>query len=131
MAIDDSSGRDAAIAWAKEHLDRAVNELIDAGRLAGITIEARPSWALPGRYVIGQVRDNSASGTFIWVIAGDFQTDTVDSAAAATARDAARHFSLKWQLDAERSPEAADAMIRRAEDLYAVVESDEAWKNIG
>ena len=131
MTDFEREGPEAVLAWARENLDRAVHELMDAGKLSGLTIEARPSWAMPGRYVIGQLRDNASAGGFKWVIAGDFQTDLIDSALAGSARDAARHFSLKWQLDAEKSPEAAEAMVRRAEELYTLVEMNEAWKEIG
>ena len=124
--VDPGSAR----AWAKENLDRAVHDLMNDGKLAGITVEARPAWAMNGKYVIGQVRDNSSPGEFIWVIAGEFQTDSIGSSVAATARDAARHFSLKWQMDAEKSPEAGDAMVQRAEELYAIAEIDDAWTEL-
>jgi len=130
MTDFEKQGPEAVLAWARENLDRAVHELMDAGKLAGLTIEARPSWAMPGRYVIGQVRDNASAGGFKWVIAGEFQTDLIDAAVAGSARDAARHFSLKWQLDAEKSPGAAEAIVRRAEELYAISEMDEVWKEL-
>lgn len=123
-------GTEGVHAWAKETLDRAVHDLMDAGKLAGLTIEARPAWAMHGKYVIGQVRDNASAGAFTWVIAGEFQTDSAGSNVAATAREAARHFSLKWQLDAERSPDAGDAIVQRAEELYAIAELDDAWKEL-
>lgn len=126
----DQSDPGSARAWARENLDRAVHDLMNAGKLAGITIEARPAWAMTGKYVIGQVLDKSSAGGFVWVIAGDFQTDSIGSNVAATARDAARHFSLKWQMDAERSPDAGDAIVQRAEELYAIAENNDAWKEL-
>jgi len=130
MSDVENNGPESALAWARETLDRAVHELMDGGKLSGLTIEARPAWAMQGRYVIGQVRDNASVGGFKWVIAGEFETDFIDASLAGSARDAARHFSLKWQLDAEKSPEAAEATIRRAEELYAISETEDAWKEV-
>lgn len=123
-------GIDLVRAWAKEQVDRAVADLMQSGEVHGSMIEGRVSWAMPGRFVIGQVRDKDNLGGFIWVIAGDFKTDRVGSSVAATPREAARHFALKWQLDADKA-EADDGLVQCAEELYAVTEHDAAWEELG
>jgi len=63
---------------------------------------------------------------------------------ATTPRDAARHFSLKWQLDAARYENPAErhrlgldpaedweanarALATKAEYLYKIVDDDQLW----
>ncbi|HJP52041.1 MAG TPA: DUF4826 family protein, partial [Pseudomonadales bacterium] len=82
---------------------------------------------------------------FIWVISGpDVSTDHIDGNLAASPRDAARHFAMKWQMDAERlntlvkqkaevvNPEVdreafANTLIGYAESLYDIVNNDDFW----
>lgn len=139
------TAREAFVAWYKKHLTAAVQEMIDQGVVSAIG-ESRLAWALPHAVLIGQVREVNQKEQFRWVIAGqDVPTDHLDSAAAATPRDAARHFALKWQLGAEQVrnlPERAAArmdaktdlaskaekLALQAEALYELVESDDLWQ---
>jgi hypothetical protein len=126
----EEGGVEAVQAWAKEHVDRAVADLMKSGEVSGSMIEGRPAWAMPDRFVIGQVRDKHNLGGFIWIIAGDFKTDRIGSSVAATPRDAARHFALKWQLDAEKADGKDEELVKRAEDLYAMTEHNGAWDEL-
>jgi hypothetical protein len=56
----------------------------------------------------------------------------VGSAVATPPRDAARHFSLKWQLDAARNiePALAETLIAKAEALYELVEDESLWEEL-
>ncbi|MEW6984517.1 DUF4826 family protein [Colwelliaceae bacterium 6471] len=73
--------------------------------------------------------------TKLWVICGDLPTDHSAIDAAPTARDALRHFSLKWQLQAENlrqagGPEQEDfakILVSRAEGLYKIHENESLW----
>jgi hypothetical protein len=117
-------------AWARKVFDKAVRELI-ANNLIDIEVfEARPSWTMANQIVIGQVREVNSSTIFSWVICGDLPTDHINSDVAATPRDAARHFSLKWQLDATRltEPSASERLIQKAELLYELSESENIWQ---
>lgn len=121
---------ESALAWTRDTFDKAVLEIIERGVLGGEFVEAKPAWSLPNKLVVGKIRATNETQTFNWVICGHLMpTDHLGSAAAATPRDAARHFSLKWQLDATRAKDSAvaDILIAKAEELYAIVEEDRLW----
>jgi Domain of unknown function (DUF4826) len=117
-------------AWLRSRLDSAVQELIASGIFRSATIEVKPAWVAPGHYLIGKAREAGDDRSFRWFIRGEGgNLDHVPGDAAATAREAARHFSLKWHLDATRSVEAdAAALIKRAELLYALVDDERFWQ---
>lgn len=143
--MSDNSGIDEkTLTWAKKELDSAVRKITDKGVIASPLIEARPAWAKPFDVVIGQLRDQGAQSEFLWVIGGSVPTDCIHSKLAATPRDAARHFSLKWQLEAARYEDPAEhkrlaldptvdweeqgrALIAKAEYLYKIVDDDQFW----
>lgn len=131
-------------AWIRSTLDAAVKEITHHGVFAGELVEARPIWSLPERVMIGQIRDADSPETFRWLICGDVPTDHVPADVAATARDALRHFSLKWQLGAARIDDpatrqlvglgenesgkaAAAELAATAEELYALAAEDRLW----
>jgi len=81
-----------------------------------------------------------------WLISGDVPTDHIPDGNAETARDAIRHFSLRWQLQAENitvelqkkpaltaadntQKEFAELLISRAGSLYELHEKEEYWIN--
>ena len=128
MSTTDDTGDDA-LEHARSQLGEALSELSESGLIEERVMEARPAWILPFQAVIGQSRVSSTDTGFIWVIAGNVPTDCLPSNAAHTAREAARHFSLKWQLDAEKlAGEEAQALVRIAEHLYSIVENDDYWR---
>lgn len=131
-------------AWSREQLNAAVEELIRAGELDWILIEARPAWAYPGSTVIGQVREQGEHHRFLWVICGAPPVDYISSKLAATPREAARHFAMKWQLEAARKREPqvrrkldpegtrdwdalCDTLEARASSLYKLTEVESLW----
>ena len=84
-----------------------------------------------------------------WFISGELPSDHIDLALASSARDAARHFALKWQMQGARleqqdqSDEESDStaappdwanvganLARSAERLYAMVDDDTLWTNV-
>ena len=119
--------------WTRETFDKAVREIVELGLIDGALVEARPFWNVPNSVVIGQVRESNDPAIFFWIIAVEGVTDYVGSAAAATPREAARHFSLKWQLDASHSDDTlfADRLVTRAEELYDMVENESLWQQPG
>ena len=116
--------------WARDIFDKAVRQIIDLGIIDGAYAEARPAWVLPDNVVIGQLRDANEPTAFRWVITGEMPTDHIGSDVAATPRDAARHFSLKWQMDAAhtKNPAVVDMLVAKAEELYQIVEDDSLWQ---
>jgi hypothetical protein len=124
---------DAATKWLREQLDGAVDEIMASGIVKDQIAEARPVWSIANKVLIGQVRVASEPKSFIWVICGDYPTDCLPASAAPTARDVARHFSLKWQMDAARQTDAAamTLLMDKAEELYDIVEEDSLWQEPG
>jgi len=121
------SGQEENIAWGKDHLSAAVDELTDQGIVSTPFVEARIVWMLPQQLFIAELRESSTSPPALWVIGGDVPADHLDVMLADTPRDAARHFGLKWQMAAARD-DAREALLEKAELLLALVEADEAWK---
>ena len=131
--------------WYKGLLDETVQHLLKSGVLKGVAIEAVPVWMLPGQILISRIWPVAEKSKFIWAISGDAViTDHVVGTVAVNPRDVARHFSLKWQMDAEQVLQKADQpsltepvrqsmrayanqMISGAELLYELSERKEGW----
>lgn len=139
---------ESASGWSREILDKAVRDIEALGIFADELVEARPVWAVPRKVMIGQIRVANEPGSFRWVICGDLPTDHISSASAANAREALRHFSLKWQLDAARYEDPAtrkqhgldeskdwsrmaEQLVAKAEELYAMAEDAGLWQAPG
>lgn len=115
-------------AWIKQQMDAAVPRLIELGLADAVVFEAKPAWVFPYTLLIGQCRDRGRQRGFDWFICGDAPLSHVGHDKAATPREAARHFALKWQLDAARQGEAGAELARKAEALYELVGEDSLWK---
>jgi hypothetical protein len=134
-------------AWYKPLLDTVVTEMLRAGVVSGAAVEAAPIWVLPPHILIAHVWNAGQKSNFIWTIAGDaVVTDHIAGKVAATPRDAARHFALKWQMDAEQlrrvaqrktssqsdSKEIADyanRIVHCSEQLYDMAGRDDIWES--
>lgn len=120
--------KEALQRWAREQLDVAVAELGERGVFDDAMLEVKPAWTLPLRLLLGKAREQSGSIDFRWFICGEVPLDHVPSDAAATPRDALRHFAMKWQLDAEKlDDKSAATLVEHAEAVYALVDVDEIW----
>jgi hypothetical protein len=131
--------------WFKPILDDVVKEMIARKAIVGAAVEANPAWAIPHQILIAKVWGMGQKNRFIWTISGEgVITDHIAGSMAATPKDAARHFALKWQMDADRlrqlgdskSPVAntdphmgnyADKLIKDAESLYDLTEREDIW----
>jgi hypothetical protein len=116
-------------AWLRKRLDEAIDALMRLEILESPTVEVKPAWAAPGHYLIGKAREPGDDRRFLWFIYSDSGVlDQVPGNAASTPREAARHFSMKWQLDATRiSGTNAQRLAERAEFLYALVNDQRFW----
>lgn len=134
--------------WTRKTLDRAVEDITSLGVFDGAVVEARAVWSSPGKFMIGQIRVAKEPDTFRWIICGDLPTDHVSSGVASTAREALKHFSLKWHLDAARYADPAarrkfgldetmdwkrmtSQLVAKAEELYELAEDDRLWQHSG
>ena len=89
--------------WYTKLLDRLVKEMISLKAISGAAVQANPMWMSPKDMLIAKVWGVGYEQDFVWAIAVDpLIADYVAGSIARTPRDAARHFSLKWQMDAER-----------------------------
>lgn len=131
--------------WYKPLLDTVVQEMLKRNAVAGAAVEASPVWILPYKILIAKAWGMGQKTRFIWTISGESViTDYIAGNMAATPKDAARHFALKWQMDADRlravgkskgptgdaqsqMSNYADKLIQDAEFLYDLTERDEAW----
>ena len=132
--------------WYQGLLHTIVQEMIKTGVVIGIAIEARPVWAAPGEILVAQVWNASKKSEFIWTISGEkFATDHIAGSLATTPREAARHFALKWQVDAdhllnliknkapdekteEQMQDQATELTQYAESLYELTNLEDIWE---
>ena len=137
--------REALKDWFKPLLDAVVQEMLKRNAVTGTAVEASPAWAFPNKILIAKVWGMGQKTRFIWTISGEgVITDYIAGSMAATPKDAARHFALKWQMDADRLREVgkskgptddaqlqmsnyANKLIQDAESLYDLTERDEVW----
>ena len=92
-------------AWVKKQLESAVHKLLKQGVIDSLIVEAKPAWTLPFQILIGKIRPHKQAKDFEWFICGEVPTDFLASNLAATPRQAARHFSMQWQLAAAQYQE--------------------------
>jgi hypothetical protein len=132
--------------WFKPLLDDLVKKMTKIGAVSGVALDAAPVWGAEDQLLIAKVWDSSNKSQFIWAITGELAvTDHIPGSMAVTPRDAARHFSYKWQMDADRLAEVASVgsqaantkanieahsrkIIQLAEALYDLTEQDDPWK---
>ena len=118
--------------WLQDQLKNATKLISERGLIDDPLIDVKPSWTLPFSLVIGKVRAHNDPVAFKWFICGEVPLDCIDGAVADTPRDAIRHFSVKWQLDAEKagSPEHSKRLIHLAESLYPLTEDERLWQSL-
>lgn len=143
---EEKKDKEALRGWYKAVLDATVREMLKVKAISGAAIEAAPIWAFPNEILIAKVWDATQKSQFIWTISGKgVVTDHIPGSMAATPKEAARHFSLKWQMDAERLTEVAKSrrsveqgeahmkeytarLVACAETLYDMTTQDKIWK---
>jgi hypothetical protein len=139
MNLDTEQGRQEYSSWLKAQLAAQGQHIAAKGLLKDERARAYAGWAVPGRVCIGRIVGVNNKSQSFWVISGETPTDEIDCKLAKTARDAARHFALKWQLmaarvagDGQGAPdswaEVGDRLARTAEELYAMTEDDRYWR---
>ena len=118
--------------WVRKQYQVATKYLADKG-LVTDTVAVEDS-----RYLVPLVsvwKLKLLDDTRLWVICGDLPTDHTSGDAAVDAREALRHFSLKWQLQAENllksgnkeQEDFARLLIGRADGLYDLYNNEQLW----
>lgn len=144
VAKNETKGGDEFRSWWKPLLDETVQRLIKAGAVSGAAVEAAPVWMAPNSILLARVWSAADKRNFIWAVSGpDVFPDHIAGNLAVDPQAAARHFSLKWQMDAERLRQIgagrsgaqgeriakqADELVRRAEMMYDLSAQDEIWR---
>ena len=118
--------------WIKEQYQSATKYLAEKGIVTNsVTVE-------DSRYLVPLLalwKLTSMDGKKFWVLCGDLPSDHSSIEVATNARDALRHFSLKWQMQADNLLQAknkeqhdfAQLLIGRAEGLYKLYEDESLW----
>lgn len=81
---------------------------------------------------------SEANGKSYWVVNGEVPTDHLNIEVADNARDVLRHFSFKWQMQADSLMNSNDnaqkefgaLLVKSAENVYKVFEDDKVWQNL-
>ena len=133
-------------AWYKSLLDQVVQEMIRLKAVTGVAVQAAPVWMVPHEILIAKVWGINNENDFVWSVSVDkLIADYIAGSLAATPREVARHFSLKWQMDADRllsrehnklAVEKSDTrmqdfskkLIKHAETLYEMANRDDVWQ---
>ena len=127
MAFRNQEQVEAFEKWAKAQID-AMGRHAHTSGLVESEANGRIVWAVPHKVFLGKVWPNNDRGAAHWVIAGEsLPTDHIEARLAATPREAARHFALKWQMESTR---LADLSGQDSES-DGEVGSDVDWARIG
>ena len=138
MTDSERAGGRATAALARKMVDQAVQQFIGHGVLDSPLLEAKPCWGVPPGIVMAKLREQGAMRHSFWLICGaDVPFDYVAASAAATPREAARHFAMRWHLQAARhstgtgdavgDPKQVARLVSQAEALFRFVDIDSLW----
>jgi hypothetical protein len=118
--------------WIREQYQVATKYLASQGLVTSSVSTEESRYLIPFMSVW---KLKVLDGSYFWVICGDLPSDHNLLNIAKNAREAVRHFSLKWQLQAENlleegdktQEEFAQLLIEKANNLYDVVQEDKLW----
>ena len=119
--------------WTRDQYQVATKYLAEKGIVTD-SVQVEESRYLVPLLALWQL--TSLEGKKFWVLSGDLPTDHSNIEVAANARDALKHFSLKWQMQSENllrsnikeQKDFAHLLISRAEGIYKLCEDDSLWK---
>lgn len=119
--------------WVKEQYQTATKFLASKGMITESVVDTESRYLIP---FLSVWKIKLADKTSVWVIAGDLPTDFAHLTVAKDAREAVRHFSFKWQMQAEgllsssdsQQQEFAQFLVSRAEGVYDLFAKDELWQ---
>ena len=119
--------------WIREQYLKATKYLAEKGLVTESVAETESRYLVP---VMALWKINLLDKTKVWVVSGDLPTDHIALDKGESARDVVRHFSSKWQLQAENllrlddkeQKQFAEFLIGRADGLYQLYDKDELWQ---
>lgn len=123
------------VEWIRTQFQKA-NEYLASKGILPDNVAVVESRYLPPFVAVWKL--NTKARDAFWVISGDLPTDHMAYSGAATARDAMRSFSLRWQLKAEQIVNSgvsdktqldfANLLVARAHGLYDLFDNEEIWQ---
>ncbi|OFC70060.1 DUF4826 family protein [Alteromonas confluentis] len=121
-------------AWVREQWQHANMFLAEKGVIPSTLNHKESRYLIP---VLALWKITGEDNKTYWVINGELPTDFMLVENAPDARDAMRHFALKWQVQAANTLEnsessaqqrsQADFLQNRAESLYRFYEDESLW----
>ena len=119
--------------WIRDQYQEATKYLAEKGVVTH-SVQDKESRYLVPLFAIWKL--TSLEKKSYWVLSGDLPKDHIGADMAPNAREAVRHFSLKWQMQAanllkeegEEQQTFANLLIARAEKLYKFCENDALWQ---
>ena len=146
MVFQDQEELQAYAEWVKGQMNGMADH-IKSSDLFRDQVMGHAVWTLPHQLFIGKAWSKVDKTKSYWIISGEkVPTDHIDYSVAQTAREAAKHFTMKWQMqgarleklgdgDATGEPsddvdwvKVANGLQMQAEALYGLVENEDAWK---
>lgn len=145
MAFKTEEELQAYTEWTKSQLENMAQHVRNSD-LFQDEVMGHAVWTLPHKLFIGKAWSRSDRSRAYWIISGvDIPSDHIDLAVADTAREAARHFVMKWQLQSARLEQlgekgnepgeedvdwqqVAEGLRGQAEGLYGLVDKEEIWR---
>jgi hypothetical protein len=145
MAFKNEQELQAYAEWAKGQLQNMAQHVRNSDLIQDEVV-GHAVWTLPHQLFIGKAWSQGNKNRAYWVISGvDIPSDHIDMEVADTAREAARHFVMKWQLQSARLEQlgskgdplesddvdwqkVAAGLRGQAEGLYGLAERDEIWE---
>ena len=120
--------------WVKEQYQIATKYLAEKGVVTNSVTVEESRYLVP---LLALWKLTSLEGKKYWVLCGDLPSDHSSVDVAPNAREALRHFSLKWQMQAESLLQAknkeqkdfAHLLIGRAEGLYKLYNDESLWQS--
>ncbi|QYJ80220.1 DUF4826 family protein [Shewanella acanthi] len=126
--------------WVRTQFQKANRFLAEKGVIPSKVLADESRYLAP-YLAIWKMESKRPSTKTYWVMSGDLPSDFVDVKVAKTARDAIRHFSMMWQMQAENlirsgatrrdatQAKFAQLLVSRAESLYRMHNDEKLWGN--
>ncbi len=118
--------------WIREQYQVATKYLATQGLVTDSVVVEESRYLVP---IMSIWKLKALDGCYFWVICGDLPSDHNAFDAAPNAREAVRHFSFKWQMQADNLLKTGDKeqegfaklLIGRAEGLYDMYQQEKLW----
>lgn len=118
--------------WVREQYQVATKYLATQGLVTDSVVVEESRYIVP---LMSVWKLKVLDGSYHWVICGDLPSDHNAFSAAPNAREAVRHFSFKWQMQAENlfksggkeQEDFAKLLVSRAESLYDMYQQEKLW----